>query len=210
MRKISIQFILMIFLLVPSVFAVQEEIKLLQPTLDSGKLLMQALNDRKSERSFSKQEIPLQVLSNLLWAASGINRPDGRLTTPTTKNWQEIDIYAAMESGLYFYDKKNNVLSPVLQEDIRKYTGLQKFTQDAPVNLIYVADYAKMNGDKAGMDFYSAVDTGFISQNVYLFCASEGLCTVVLGWVDKIALEKKMGLNDNKKVLLTQPVGYRG
>lgn len=184
-------------------------IRLSDPQLDRGKLLMQALKERQSTRSFSSRDIPLDVLSNLLWAASGINRPDsGKMTVPTAANWQEIDIYVAMKKGLYLYNAEKNILEPVMAKDIREFTGIQRFTQDAPVNLIYVADFSKMGGNDETKNFYSATDTGFVSQNVYLFCASEGLVTVVLGMVDKPNLSKIMGLGDNQKIILTQPVGY--
>ena len=187
-----------------------KSIRLPKPQTTGGKPLMQALKERKTTRSFSSKELPSQVLSNLLWAAFGINRPgSGKRTAPSAVNWQEIDIYVATPEGLYLYDAKGLKLKPVLTEDIRASTGVQDFTQEAPVNLIYVADYSRMGKAKrADKNFYSATDTGFISQNVYLYCASEGLATVVLGRVDKPNLRKIMRLNDNQKIILTQPVGY--
>ena len=188
-------------------------IKLLKPQTDGGKPLMQALKARKSSRVFSDKKLPPQVLSNLLWAACGVNRPvsgkTGKRTAPSSHNCQEIDIYVALPEGLYLYDAKENTLKPVLAKDIRAVAGRQKFTQKAPLNLIFVANLAKMGrGDQKTKDFYSATDTGFISQNVYLFCASEGLATVVLGYVDRALLSREMGLNANQKIILSQPVGY--
>ena len=181
-----------------------------KPKLDTGRSLMQALKDRKSTRSFSTMPLPDQMLSNLLWAAFGVNRPEsGKRTAPSAGNRQEIDIYVAMANGLYLFDAKAHALHPVLSKDIREITGRQRFTQVAPVNLIYVADYAKMGkGGKVQKDFYSATDTGFISQNVYLFCASEQLATVVLGMVDKPKLATAMKLRPDQHIILTQPVGY--
>ena len=178
--------------------------------MEAGLPLMRALKERESTRAFSGRELPPQVLSNLLWAAFGVNRPEaGKRTAPSACNWQEIDIYVAMPGGVYLYDAGGNSLVPVLQEDIRAHTGKQDFTQTAPVNLIYVADYSKMQAKRMeDKDFYAATDTGFISQNVYLYCASEGLATVVLGWVDKPELAKIMKLRPDQKVILTQPVGY--
>lgn len=180
------------------------------PQKDGGKPLMQALALRRSGRSFKDKKLSPQTLSNLLWAARGVNRPEsGKLTAPTAKNWQEIDLYAATAEGLYRYDAKAHRLEPVLAGDIRAATGQQPFVKTAPVCLVYVADHARMDGAPASMrDFYSAADTGFISQNVYLFCASEGLATVVLGYVDKPKLEKTMRLRPDQKVILSQPVGY--
>jgi len=185
-------------------------IQLLEPQTEGGRPLMQVLKDRKSSREFNTEKLPLQVLSNMLWAAWGINRPEsGKRTAPSAMNLQEINVYIALAEGLYLYDAKANILKPVLPEDIRAMTGGQPFVKDAPVNLIYVADYSKM-GKVSAKDkvFYSATDAGFISQNVYLFCASEGLATVVRGYVDKPALAKVMKLRPDQKVILAQTVGY--
>lgn len=184
-------------------------IELPKPQMEGGKPLMTALKERKTSREFSGEKLPIQVLSNMLWAACGVNRPDGKRTAPTAMNKQEIDVYVALEQGLYLYDAKANTLVPVLAQDIREVTGKQPFVKDAPVNLVFVADYAKMGGmpDDA-KDFYAATDTGFISQNVYLFCASEGLATVVRGYVDKPACSAAMKLRADQKVILSQTVGY--
>lgn len=185
-------------------------IQLPEPRDKGGKPLMQALKERKSQREFSSKELPPEVLSDLLWAAAGVNRPetDGH-TNPTAKNMREIDIYAAKKEGLYLYDARSHALVPLLDSDIRHFTGTQSFVKDAPVNLIYVTDHAKMSGLTGEQkDFYSATDTGFISQNVYLFCASEGLATVVRGWFNKLELTKAMRLRPSQSIVLTQTVGY--
>ncbi len=185
-------------------------IKLPPPNLNSGKSLMQSLQARKSSRDFSTKKIPVQIISNLLWAACGINRPEsGKRTAPSAVNWQEIDIYVAMAEGLYLYNAKEHILKPVLNRDIRALTGKQSFVKEAPVNLIYVADFSKISkADIEEKNLYSAADTGFISQNVYLYCASEGLATVIRGMIDKDALSKAMNLTDNQKIILAQTVGY--
>ncbi|HVO76789.1 MAG TPA: SagB/ThcOx family dehydrogenase [Candidatus Bathyarchaeia archaeon] len=180
------------------------------PQMDGGKPLMQALKARCTQREFSSEALPPQELSNLLWAACGINRPDkGLRTAPTAMNKQEIDVYVALAEGLYLYDAKANALNLVVAQDLRGATGKQPFVKDAPVNLVFVADYAKMgNGPKETKDFYSATDTGYISENVYLYCASAGLATVVRGMVDRDALPKAMNLRADQKVILAQTVGY--
>ena len=185
-------------------------IKLLAPQLEGGKSLMQALKERKSLREFSSKELPLQVISDLLWAANGINRLDsGHRTAPSAMNMQEIDIYLAKADGLYLFDAKQNMLIPVVGEDIRALTGKQPFVKDAPINLIYVADLSKMSKLSTGdADFYANADTGFISENVYLYCASAGLATVVRGSIDKSALAKAMKLRPEQKIILAQTVGY--
>jgi nitroreductase len=187
----------------------QKPIQLTQPQIGGGNPLMQLLWKRKSSREFSQEPLSLEVLSNMLWAAFGINRPDGRRTAPTASNRQEIDIYVAAANGLYLYDAKANLLNPILAEDIRGMTGRQPFVKEAPVNLIYVVDYLKM-GTAANevKDLYSAAATGFISQNVYLYCASEGLATVVRANIDKPALANVMKLRPDQKIILAQSVGY--
>jgi len=203
---------LTVLLICPALTSAQElkPIQLLQPQMDGGRPLMQVLQDRSSSREFSTEKLPLQVLSNMLWAAFGVNRPDsGKRTAPSASNRQEIDIYVATADGLYLYDAKAHTLKPVLAEDVRAATGRQPFVQEAPVNLIYVADFSKM-GKTTAEDkvFYSAANTGFIGQNVYLYCASEGLATVVRGLVDRPALAKVMRLRPDQKVILAQSVGY--
>lgn len=204
--------VLTVLLICPALTSSQElkPIQLLKPQMDSGRPLMQVLQDRSSSREFSTEKLPLQVLSNMLWAAFGVNRQDsGKRTAPSASNRQEIDIYVATADGLYLYDAKAHTLKPVLAEDIRAATGRQPFVQEAPVNLVYVADFARM-GETTAEDkvFYSAANTGFIGQNVYLYCASEGLATVVRGLVDRPALAKVMRLRPDQKVILAQSVGY--
>jgi len=194
-----------------------ERITLAPPDTQGGKPLMQALKERQSRRSFREDELAPEVLSNLLWAAFGVNRPDsGRRTAPSALNWQEIDVYVAMKRGLYLYNAGTHTLDPVLARDIRAETGgfIQPFVKKAPVNLVYVADLSRTRGLKgtvvSGEDkmLYAGVSTGCISQNVYLYCASQGLATVVRGYVDKAELAQAMGLREDQRVILAQTVGY--
>ncbi|MDD5730202.1 MAG: SagB/ThcOx family dehydrogenase [Candidatus Omnitrophica bacterium] len=185
-------------------------VRLPAPEISGGKLLMQALKERKTSRGFSPKELSPQDISNMLWSANGINRPDsGHRTAPSAMNLQEIDIYVAKQDGLYLFDAGANKLILVLAEDIRPLTGKQPFVNNAPVNLIYVADFDKMGKLKEeDKVFYSAADTGFISENVYLFCASSGLATVVRGLIDKPALAKAMKLRPGQSIVLAQTVGF--
>jgi SagB-type dehydrogenase family enzyme len=187
-----------------------KDIILLPPQKEGGMPLMQALKERQTSRTFSTEKLAPQALSNLLWAAWGINRTDiSKRTAPSASNMQEIDVYVAIKDGLYLYDATKHALIPVLSEDLRAETGKQDFVKDVPVNLVYVADYSKMgNRTEEDKRFYSGIDTGFIAQNVYLYCASEGLGTVVRGLVDRPALEKAMKLRPDQKVVLAQSVGY--
>jgi SagB-type dehydrogenase family enzyme len=185
-------------------------IKLPAPQMTGGRPLMEVLKDRRSTRSFTEAKLSDQTLSNLLWAAWGINRPEHNLhTAPSATNAQEIDIYVTLEKGLYLYEPKSHELKPVLAKDLRGAAGMQSFVKNVPVNLVYVADYGRMRyPNEQTKDFYSAADTGHISQNVYLFCASEGLGAVIRGLVNKDALAKEMNLRPDQKIVLSQSVGY--
>ena len=186
-----------------------QPVQLPKPQTDGGKPLMQVLRERKSVRAFSSQDLSGQTLSNLLWAACGINRPDGRRTAPSAMNRQEIDIYVITAKGAYLYDAKEHLLKPVAAGDLRTLAGTQEWVKEAPVNLVYVADTAKMGGgDEEARTLYSGADTGFIAQNVYLYCASEELATVVRASVDRPALSKALGLRPEQKIILAQTVGH--
>jgi SagB-type dehydrogenase family enzyme len=188
-----------------------EVIKLAEPQKTGGLPLFEALNNRKSTRNFSPTRLHPADLSNLLWSAYGINREDGRRTAPSARNIQEIDIYLIMADGWYVYDAENHSLVRKGKDDLRMFAGTQEFVRFAPVNLIYVADHDRMTGyGPEERQFYSAVDVGFISQNVYLFCASEGLNTVVRGLVDREKLRDVLKLGPSQFVILGQTVGYPG
>ncbi len=210
--KPLIRSLVLVLFIFPAI-AVAQDLKPLElpaPQTSGGKPLMQALKDRHTSREFSPEKIPPQILSNLLWAAFGVNRPDSnKRTAPSAINWQEIAIYVATAEGLYIYDAQGNKLDPVLMKDVRAATGTQDFVKAAPVNLVYVADLAK-TGRASAEDtaLYTGADTGFIAQNVYLFCASEGLATVVRGSVDRPALAKVLRLRPDQKIILAQTVGY--
>ncbi len=184
-------------------------IELPKPQTDGGKPLRQALKERKSVREFRDAKLPLQVLSNLLWAADGVNRPDGRRTAPSAHNRQSVDVYVVTAGGVYLYNAKSHGLEPVAGEDLRAGTGTQDYAGKAPVNLIYVADFAKM-GDSPESDklLFAGAEVGFISQNVYLYCASEGLATVVRAMVDRSALANTLKLRPGQRIVLAQSVGY--
>jgi nitroreductase len=187
-----------------------KSIHLPAPQTDGGQPLMQVLKKRATSREFSSKALPQQVLSNLLWAGFGINRPEsGRRTAPSAVNWQETDIYVVLPEGAYLYNAKGNTLEPVVAGDLRPLTGTQDFVAQAPLNLVYVADFARMgNASPESKVFNSAADTGFISENVYLFCASDGLATVVRGSANKAKLAEALKLRPDQRVTLAQTVGY--
>ena len=165
------------------------------PRKDAGKPLMQALQLRRSIRQFSPRPLPLQVLSDLLWAAYGVNRPSGDRTAPYWRHIMVIDVYAAMADGVWLYDPKQHALRPHLETDIRAQTGLQDFVATAPLNLVYVAHGERMKEiSPEERRLYASVDAAFAGQNVYLYCASEGLATVFRGAVDYEKLKQAMQL----------------
>ena len=180
-----------------------------KPKLDSTATLVQALKARRSVREFSPAPLSPQALSDLLWAACGVNREDGRRTAPTAKNWQEIDVYVVLAEGAYLYDAKTHALRGVVKGDLRTATGTQDFVGVAPVNLVFVADLSRMSGVSAeDRDRYAASDAAFVSQNVYLWSAATGLSTVVRGSVDRAALGKALGLRGDQRIVLAQTVGH--
>lgn len=179
------------------------------PQTTGGSPLLQALRERRTIREFETNDLPLQLLSNLLWAGFGVNRPEtGDRTAPSAMNAQEIDIYVAMAAGLYRYNPIANRLDHCPGGDIRGKTSGQDFALKAPVTLLYVADYDRMTKAKPEQkEFYSGVDTGYISQNIYLFCASEHLGTVVHD-LDRVRLASAMKLRQQQKIVLAQAVGF--
>jgi nitroreductase len=180
-----------------------------KPKLDSTATLVSALKSRKSTREFSPAALSSQALSDLLWAANGVSRADGRRTAPSAKNWQEIDVYAVVRGGAYLYDARAQALRGVASGDLRAATGGQDFVATAPLNLVYVADLSRMTGASSpgDRDQYAAADAAFVSENVYLWCAGTGLATVVRGSVDRPALAKALGLRPDQKILFAQTVG---
>ncbi len=185
-------------------------IKLADPVTKGGMPLMEALSKRRSSRNFTDRELPPQVLSNLLWAAYGINRTDsGKRTVPSSMNKQEIELYAATKNGLFRYNAKAHALELVAENDLRALTGEQPYVKNAAVNLIYVADMDRVaGGSEDEKKLYAGADAAFIGQNVYLFCASEGLETVIRAYIDRDKLGAAMKLKKNFRVVLAQSVGY--
>jgi nitroreductase len=210
-KAIIIASALMIFLPAGWIHAQEfEVVKLPAAQMTGGRPLMDCLKARQSLREFGPDKISPQTLSNLLWAADGINRPDsGKRTAPSAVNWQDIDIHVATADGLFLYLPKDHALKKILGEDIRAAMGTQDFVKEVPVNLIYVSDYGKLpGGTDEDRRFYSGTHTGFISQNVYLLCASEGLATVVRGLIDREAMAKVMQLRPEQHITFAQSVGY--
>ena len=186
----------------------QEDIKLPEPEKKGGMTLNEALVSRKTNRTFASKELSMQEISNLLWAANGINRMDGKRTAPSARNAQEIDVYVAMKTGLYKYEPNDNALRIISEKDQRHQMSQRpQMIEEAPVALIFYANYDKMkNFDDASKEFYGATDAGFVSQNVYLYCAAHNLNTVVMGYIDRDAIRQMIDVDG--KAILVQPVGY--
>lgn len=174
-----------------------------------GLPLMQALAQRHSSREFSPEALAPQELADLLWAAAGINRSeDGGRTAPSAMNSQEVDVYVALPQGLYRYEPQPHLLQLMKAEDVRRVTGYQDFVDNAPLDLVYVADHSRMKTVPAAMrESYASAAAGAMAQNVYLYCASAGLAAVVRAWFDRHALSEAMGLTPDQQILLTQTVG---
>jgi SagB-type dehydrogenase family enzyme len=186
-----------------------QNIDLPVPQQSGGMPLMEALAKRSTAREFASRDISPQQLSSLLWASFGINRLDGKRTAPSAKNCQETDLYVMLKQGAYVYDAKSNKLNLIVKGDLRTLAGTQAFATNAPVTLVFVADLARMEKWSAEeKKSFADIDVGYISQNAYLFCASEGLVTGARASVDRKALGAKLKLRPDQMITLAQSVGY--
>lgn len=179
------------------------------PAHDGGMSLLGAVSRRQSRRSFSRDALTGQQLSNLLWVAAGVNRPElGGRTAPSAMNAQEVRLYVALPQGLYRYSPTAHALDLVLARDVRAVTGYQDFVEDAALDLIYVADHNRMRLVPGRQrEPYAFAAAGAVAQNVYLYCASVGLATVLRALFDHRALSEAMGLGADEQLMLTQTVG---
>ncbi len=187
-------------------------IKLNPPDLNKGIPLMTALKKRKTQRNISDKKLTLQQLSELLWAADGINRPDGKRTSPAAMAKYAVDIYVVLPEGVYLYDVAKHELTPIAKGDFRKQAGMQDFVYIAPVNLVYVINlknwlnlHRPVPNEKR--DLWIHCEVGFLAQNVYLYCASEGLGSVVRGYIDEKKLSEVIKVKP-EQVVLAHTIGY--
>jgi len=188
----------------PMVLTSFDTIKLLAPDTLGGKPLMQAIVHRKSDRTFDSRNLSLKHLSEILWVANGINRSNGKRTVPSAMAQYPLQTYAVLANGIYFYNPQKHQLEPVAKGDFRSLVGKQTFVDTAPLNLLFIAKARNAN-DKFEM---AMMDSGYCGQNVYLYCASEGLKCVVRGGAKEVELLKAMNLDANYKFILAQTVGY--
>ena len=188
-----------------------KNITLNAPSKQRGTDIMETFAKRQSYRSYSTKELSLQDLSDVLWAANGINRPaKGMRTAASAMNFQDIDIYVCTKDGAYFYDPKGNKLNLIIAEDLRKVVaGGQDYVLDAPVSLVLVSDFSKMNnGNSEQCHLFGALDAGIVSQNISIICAGLGLATIPRASMDKVTLSKKLKLKTNQVLYLNHPIGF--
>lgn len=186
-------------------------IELVKPDQSREFTLMQALNERKTNREMTDEELTNKQLSELLWSANGMNRPDGKRTAPSTQNRQMTDIYVVMETGIFYYNPALHNLTRTVTGDHRSVTGTQPFVETAPVNLLFVSSLAKLNGnspaENCDLFMWAGVEAGAMAQNVYLYGAAENLAVVIRGSVDREALAKVMNLSEDQIIVVAQTVG---
>jgi SagB-type dehydrogenase family enzyme len=208
MRKVS--FILTVLLFITAMHAQDlKKIQLNNPDKNRGSSVMKALSDRRSDRAYADKALSLQDLSDLLWAANGINRPDGKRTAPSALNKQDIDIYVIMKEGAYLYEAKSNSLQPIAKGDHRgAVAGGQDFVKTAPVSLVLVSDLSRFGKITDHVKLMAAVDAGCVSQNINIFCSAVGLATVPRASMDMNALKQILKLTENQLPLMNNPVGY--
>lgn len=190
----------------------QDNIQLPKPSMDNSVTLMQSLQNRHSSREFADMDIPDDVLSTVLWAACGINRPEsGKITAPSAINAQDIVVYVVRKDGAYRYEPKENALAKVSNKDLRPLVaGRQSFAADAPISLVLVSDHSKFPGQmpdepKARMGL---IDAGYVSENICLICSALGLNTVPRMTMDTDALKKELGPDDSYDFIVNSQIGY--
>lgn len=207
MKRITLAFAMAAVLTGTGLAQTFETIKLLPHSTERGGNLMQAFQHRASEREYGVTDLTLQDLSDLLWAANGINRPESnKRTAPTAQNKQEISLYVVKYEGAYRYDAQTNILEPVTAGDHRAIVAdRQEFAQFAPVILVIVGDYSVFPAERN----MALVDAGYVSQNIYLFCAGNGMSTVARGTMKTDELAEILKLPEGQRPILNHPVGYR-
>lgn len=209
MRKV--QLLLVCLVLSVAASAADKVVKLPKPNLNRVGTVMKALSERQSTREYASKTLSLADLSDLLWAANGINRPEsGKRTAPSALNKQDVDVYVILPEGSYVYDAKNHQLNLVSEGDHRDaVAGGQTFVKTAPVSLVLVSDVS-LFGDvqKPQNQVVGAIDVGIVSQNISLFCANAKLATVPRGSMDATQLKKVLKLKDSQIPMLNHPVGY--
>lgn len=190
-----------------------ETIELQEPNCKTGDALLAVAKKRKSDREFMDKNLSLKHLSELLWIANGVNRDENKRTVPSAMALYPLDTYAVLANGIYLYDPLTHSLNPIVEGDYRELAGLQGFVKTAPLNLVFIANYHRYDGDRKVPEdkrlYLAALDAGHCTQNVYMYCASEGLKTVVRAGAQEDALLELLGLDKaNYQFVVAQTVGY--
>ena len=191
-----------------------EKIELLTPETTGGISIIEAMHKRHSDREFdTSKNLSLRHLSDILWVANGINRENAKRTVPSAMAMYPIKTYAVLSNGIYFYDPYQNTLDPVVEGDYRELTGLQDFVYSAPLNVIFIADYNVYDNAKRAIPeekrlYLASLDAAHSCQNIYLYCASEGLRTVERAGAKENELLKILNLDNKHQFIVAQTVGY--
>lgn len=207
----KVQLLLVCLVLSAAAFAADKVIKLPKPNLNRSGTVMKALSERQSTREYASKALSLADLSDLLWAANGINRSDsGKRTAPSAMNKQDVDVYVVLPEGTYLYDAKNHQLNQVAEGDHRgAVAGGQAFVKTAPVSLVLVSDISRFGDAKSARNqLMGAMDAGIVSQNISLYCSSANLATVPRASMDFDQLKKVLKLKETQMPMMNHPVGY--
>lgn len=208
MRKFYL--LLSLLLVSATSFAADQVIKLIKPNMNRPVTVMKALSERKSTREYSTKELSMADLSDLLWAANGVNRPDGKRTAPSAMNRQDVDIYVVFPQGTYLYNAKEHQLELITEGDYRNaVAGGQDSIKNAPLLLVLVTDLARLGDPKnERTQTMGAVDVGIVSQNIAIFCSAANLATVPRASMDFARLNVVLKLKDSQRAIINHPVGY--
>ena len=209
MRKV--QLLLLCLFVSVATFAADKVIRLPKPNLNRNSEVMEAFANRHSTREYAAKALTLTDLSDLLWAANGINRPEeGKRTAPSAMNKQDVDVYVVLPEGTYLYDGKAHQLNLVAEGDHRgAVAGGQAFVKSAPVSLLLVSDLSRLGDAKnTHTQLMGAVDAGIVSQNISIFCSAAKLATVPRASMDTAKLKSVLKLTDTQLPLMNHPVGY--
>ena len=209
MRKV--QLLLLCLFISVATFAADKVIRLPKPNLNRNSEVMEAFANRHSTREYAAKALTLNDLSDLLWAANGINRPEeGTRTAPSAMNKQDVDVYVVLPEGTYLYDAKAHQLNLVAEGDHRgAVAGGQAFVKSAPVSLLLVSDLSRLGDAKnTHTQLMGAVDAGIVSQNISIFCSAAKLATVPRASMDTAKLKSVLKLTDTQLPLMNHPVGY--
>ena len=209
MRKV--QLLLLCLFISVATFAADKVIRLPKPNLNRNSEVMEAFANRHSTREYAAKALSLNDLSDLLWAANGINRPEeGKRTAPSAMNKQDVDVYVVLPEATYLYDAKAHQLNLVAEGDHRgAVAGGQAFVKSAPVSLLLVSDLSRLGDAKnTHTQLMGAVDAGTVSQNISIFCSAAKLATVPRASMDTAKLKSVLKLTDTQLPLMNHPVGY--